>query len=181
MQTDSEGLLLNTKEGIVTYTGRVIKPLSPSPRDICIEDIAHSLANQCRFTGHVKQFYSVAQHSILVSEITDFDNALWGLLHDASEAYLSDIARPIKRGASILAEEYAQIEERLMFTIARKFGLSWPMPEDVSWADTVLLRTEVKELMPFEIPGETLDQLGPIHTPRLAKVLFLERFNELSP
>ena len=178
-----------TKEQIGTYSGLAIDPLFPDPDSIDINDIAHSLANQCRFTGHTRIFYSVAQHSILVSEIVDYNNALWGLLHDASEAYLSDIARPIKRGLSGFAEAYAEVEEGLMISIATKYGLSWPMPDDVKWADNVLLRTEIRDLMPPSIeftPGlggeqeEMLDDLGPIFSPPLAEVYFLERFKDLT-
>ena len=81
---------------MVTYTGKEFYPLDPNPADIDIKDIAHALSNCCRFAGHIKSFYSVAQHSVIVSELCEPENALAGLLHDASEAYLSDIARPVK-------------------------------------------------------------------------------------
>jgi hypothetical protein len=79
---------------IVTYTGKKVYPLNPDPETICIEDIAHSLAQKCRFSGHTKVFYSVAQHSIIVANLCSLP--LWGLLHDAAEAYLPDVAATIK-------------------------------------------------------------------------------------
>jgi hypothetical protein len=79
---------------IVTYTGRRFHFLDPKIDEISIEDIAHALSNVCRFTGHTKRFYSVAEHSCLVSALCD--NRLEGLLHDASEAYMSDLSSPLK-------------------------------------------------------------------------------------
>src|SRR5688500_14252940 len=85
---------------IRTYTGKEFYPLKPELDKIDIEDIAHALSNLCRFTGHTKQFYSVAQHSVLASEfVRVYDNPhlnLFVLLHDASEAYICDISRPLK-------------------------------------------------------------------------------------
>src|ERR1700683_336889 len=81
---------------IVTFSGRRFYVLDPRPSDVRIEDIAHSLSLQCRFNGHVKNFYSVAQHSVLVSERCDPADALYGLLHDASEAYIGDMSAPLK-------------------------------------------------------------------------------------
>lgn len=78
-----------------TFTGRRIDTLAPDPCEIEIDDIAHSLAQQCRFLGHTDGFYSVAQHSVLVSGFVPDRDALWGLLHDAAEAYVCDLpARP---------------------------------------------------------------------------------------
>jgi len=80
-----------------TCTGRRVNILNPRPEDIDIEDIAQALSHTCRFAGHVPAFYSVAQHSLLASELLDARTALWGLLHDAAEAYLHDLTRPLKR------------------------------------------------------------------------------------
>lgn len=79
-----------------TYTGRVFWPLEPRPEDVDIVDIAHALANLCRYGGHSKVFYSVAHHSVLVSQIVPPADALWGLMHDSAEAYVIDLIRPIK-------------------------------------------------------------------------------------
>jgi uncharacterized protein len=95
----------NVEEGFLpTCTGRRVHIASPLPDEIDIEDIAHGLSHACRFAGHVQNFYSVAQHSLLVSELVDDRHALWGLLHDGSEAYLHDLTRPLKRIIATLPE-----------------------------------------------------------------------------
>jgi hypothetical protein len=88
----------NVEQGFLpTCTGRRVHIASPLPDEIDIEDIAHGLSHTCRFAGHVPSYYSVAQHSLLVSEFVGDGNAMWGLLHDGSEAYLHDLTRPLKR------------------------------------------------------------------------------------
>src|SRR4051812_30250690 len=77
-----------------TFTGRQFWPVDPRADEIAIEDIARALAMTCRFGGHVRFHYSVAQHSFLVSLVCSPEHALWGLLHDASEAYLGDVVWP---------------------------------------------------------------------------------------
>lgn len=118
---------LRNGDFIVTHTGRYVWPLDPWPEDIVLEDIAHSLAIVNRWGGHTDVPYSVAQHSVLVASYVDKENALWGLLHEASEAYLSDIVSPAKKDMP----EYKVHEERLMKAAAEKFALPWPIPENV--------------------------------------------------
>jgi hypothetical protein len=86
---------------IQTYSGRQFWPLDPRVEDVHLEDIAHALSNVCRYTGHVREFYSVAEHSVHVSWSCEPEDALWGLLHDASEAYLADMARPVKQNMPV--------------------------------------------------------------------------------
>jgi len=129
---------------IQTHSGLKIDPIDPQPEDICLEDIAHALSNICRFTGHCNEFYSVAQHSVYVSVYSSNENALWGLLHDASEAYLCDIARPVKRSGFLSG--YCEVEEKLMKVIADKFGLSWPIPIETKTLDNIFLMTEARDL-----------------------------------
>lgn len=154
---------------IITFTGRMMNPLDPKPSDIDILDIAHALSNCCRFCGHVRSFYSVAQHSVLVSRIVAPEHALIALMHDASEAYLSDIARPIKQQPEF-GDVYKAAEERLMLAIGERFGFDWPMPPEVHVADEILLRSEQRDLMPpspdllsYEgaLLGETIRSWGP--------------------
>ena len=128
---------------IQTYTGKQFFPLDPDPGVIDIHDIAHALSLQCRFNGHCRTFYSVAEHSVRVSEIVPAELARWGLLHDAAEAYLTDLPRPIKRQMPTFEE----IEKKLLHIIAEHFELSWPMPAEVARVDTELLAAEARDLM----------------------------------
>jgi uncharacterized protein len=166
---------------ITTYTGRSITPLDPDPADIDIEDIAHALSNSCRFTGHVREFYSVAQHSYLCSTIVPDEYKLTALLHDASEAYLSDIARPIKSQPEF-GDVYKKYENQLEAAIAERFGLVFPYPEEIKQADYNLLKTEQRDLMPDRLRAEDADYLeDPISpwAPELAELKFLGRYYSL--
>lgn len=168
---------------IVTYTGGTIEPLNPNPDDINIEDIAHSLSMQCRFTGHVSSFYSVAQHSYHVSELVPEEDRLWGLLHDATEAYLADIARPIKHMPGF-GEAYRTAETILEAAVAARFGLALPMPESVKLADMTMLWSEQEDFMPGLNTREDTDIRYPGALtgwePWLAKENFLMRYAELT-
>lgn len=119
---------------IKTFTGRYVHPLDMTPEDIDIEDIAHSLARLCRYNGHCGGFISVARHSIWVADslyLTDFQ--LWGLLHDAPEAYLGDMTRPVKQQPDMIKFRHA--DDALEKVIAEKFDLPYPMPDAVHDAD----------------------------------------------
>lgn len=176
---------------IVTYTGRVVEPLNPDPAEIDILDIAHALSNQCRFTGHTLGFYSVAQHSVLVSQHCAPEDALWGLLHDASEAYLADIARPVKKFTD-WGTAYLRAERELMHKVALAFDLDMRgfatnksgMPFSVKAADDLLLRTEMRDLMPEGVldtmPGDCLEEELECWNPKAAKNLFLDRYREIT-
>jgi hypothetical protein len=168
---------------IQTFTGRAFWPLDPNPEHVCIEDIAHALAMKCRYTGHVKRFYSVAQHSVLASYTVPPMDALWGLMHDASEAYLPDVARPVKRNMP----GFREIEDKVMEAVAERFSLPMPMPESIHHADLVLLATERRDLMadpPYRwISTENIDPLpAPIRPlmPDAAERAFLVRWVELT-
>src|SRR5690606_29748913 len=102
--------LVPTRKGdwMQTFTGRRFWPLDPRPDEICIEDIAHALSMQCRYAGHCLSFYSVAEHSVLLSQHVAEPFRRWALLHDASEAYLVDVPRPIKGDLS----NYRAVEAR---------------------------------------------------------------------
>lgn len=133
----------------MTATGRPFYPLDPRPDEVFIEDIAYSLSNQCRFSGHCK-WYSVAEHSLRVSLVCDREDALWGLLHDASEAYLIDVPSPIKP----YLIGYKEMEARVMGSILERFCVpQLKMPKSVHRADTVLLATEKRDLMPVAVDG----------------------------
>lgn len=131
---------------IQTFSGKSMFPLDPRAEEICIEDIAHALSNLCRFTGHTRTFYSVAEHSVRVSWACDLPHALWGLMHDASEAYLSDISSPMKR-SSEFGQLYMRAETKLMSAICSKYGLSDFCPPNVKQCDARMLVTEKRDLM----------------------------------
>lgn len=126
-----------------TYTGKLIDLLAFSEADVRLPDISHSLSILNRFTGHSLAPYSVAQHSVLVSRLCPEEHALWGLLHDASEAYLGDVATPLKHALP----EYRALEERVQRAIAQHFRLVWPMPPEVKQADLRALATEKRDLV----------------------------------
>jgi 5'-nucleotidase len=130
---------------IQTFTGRRFYPAAPSPEDIDIVDIAHALSMLCRYTGHVKKFYSVAEHCLHVSREVPPEYALQGLLHDAAEAYVNDLARPMKRQPGM--ERYKEIEEGIERVIAEKFHIDFPYHESVKVADTRMLYTERRDLL----------------------------------
>jgi len=163
---------LYTPNCIRTFTGIYMNVFEPTLEMICIEDIAHALSNQCRFGGHLPKFYSVAQHSIVMSDKMHQSHKLAALLHDASEAYLLDIPRPIKQGLS----NYKQIEDKLMNLIAEKFSFKYPLHEKVKEVDEYMLQWEWSSLM-----------LGKQIFPKIecwsfddCKLKFLETYNELS-
>ena len=118
-------------EPILTYTGKWFYPLEPRPEDVDIRDIAHALSLICRFTGHVTYHYSVATHSIAVSELCKPHLALYGLLHDAGEAYLTDIAHPIKDGFMWHDVPFKEIEDHLICVIID--GLGIPPANKIIW------------------------------------------------
>lgn len=130
---------------IQTFSGKAFFPLDPQLKDIEIVDIAHSLSNMCRYAGHCKKFYSVAEHCVLLARFFSSDPklALWALLHDASEAYLVDIPRPIKPYLT----NYKEIEAGLMAKIAEYFQLDPVMPEIISDADKRILLDEYNQNM----------------------------------
>ncbi|MBF0162327.1 MAG: phosphohydrolase [Magnetococcales bacterium] len=166
---------------IQTFTGRQFWPMDARPEEIEIQDIAHSLAMLCRFNGHCRRFYSVAEHSVHVSRVVAPAHARWGLLHDAAEAYISDMPQPIKQVLPI----FSQYEAQLMQVIARRFALPLPMPTAIKQADLQLLATEKKALMGQEpapwapMPEPLESSLIQAWGPEQAKQAFLHRFAEL--
>lgn len=154
---------LRTGGWIQTFTGRKFYPLDPRPEDFCVDDVAHALSNICRFTGHTKDFYSVAEHSVRVcgylastGEIPEVQYA--GLMHDCAEAYVNDIARPLKRTPEF--QFYREAEEKIMVLASLEFGFIHPKSEAIDNADNVLLATEVRDLM-ADPPEEWASRYGP--------------------
>lgn len=130
---------------IITRSSRTIDLFNPRPEDIHIGDIAHALSMQCRFVGHVSEFYSVAEHSVRVSFAVPEAAALHALLHDASEAYLGDVSTPLKQ----TLPQYKTLERRMMQTIFDAFGLDYGLwHHQVKQADLSVTHAECRDLMP---------------------------------
>ena len=128
---------------VTTVSGRLVHFLDPRPGEIVISDIAHSLAHQCRFTGHTRVHYSVAQHSCFVAYRAQSYYKAEALMHDAAEAYLGDLASPIKR----LIPQFRYIESDLKRYIFRKYGLHSVYDDEIKKLDIVALVTEGRDLI----------------------------------
>ena len=174
------------KPAIQVYTGGYFDYRFPEQQKYDIRDIAHALSNLCRYTGHGEQFYSVAQHSVLVSRVIAPQHALVGLLHDAAEAYIGDVNSPLKT----LLPEYRALEGRIEAALFRSYGLH---PLDIHLAkhsDLRLLATEKRDLLAHNGADTTywalLDGVEPCEfvirpeTPHIAERRFLERYRELT-
>lgn len=137
--------LQEVREGdwMQTYGGRAFYPIDPRPEEIFIEDIAGALSKTCRFGGHCLKFYSVAEHCVHVAAHVPRYMSLTALLHDASEAYIADIIRPLKP----YLHNYYALEETVMEAVVNRYGLLWPMPAEVKRVDNALLAAERDQIM----------------------------------
>ena len=130
---------------IPTFTGRSVDLLNPRPEQICIDDVAHALANLCRFTGHTDRHYSVAQHSVMVARSCPPELALQGLLHDAHEAYIGDWSAPLKRSLSPIAlAELHSIEAGLIDAISKAPGVKLGHHPTIKFYDRMALGAEAE-------------------------------------
>lgn len=172
---------------IQTHSGRQYYPQDPRISDVLIDDIAHALSMQCRFVGQCNRFYSVAEHSVHVSRLVPPEHQLAGLLHDATEAYLGDISRPLK----LILPEYKKLEDQNWFVIAAAFGLDPELPEVVHEADATMVFVERRVLFSHRIDAEdwghglkepaTLPDVGLMGwTQGHAKRAFYDRFHEIT-
>jgi hypothetical protein len=134
---------LHTPDSIRTVTGRYVNVFAPQPHMFCIEDIAHALAHQPRFGGHLPRWYSVGMHVLNVMDCVQGEFKFDALMHDCSEAYLTDMPSPIKARMP----EYKAIEDSLMRYLSKGFGFRWPLPETVKQADGAMLRNEWRSVM----------------------------------
>jgi hypothetical protein len=165
---------------IATYTGKAVFPMDLRAEDIDIIDIAHSLSLQCRFNGHCLRFYSVAEHSVLVSRwlLEEYGHtaALCGLLHDATEAYLTDVPRPVKP----FLHGYKEAELNAWYAVAARFGLDAVFAEGVHEADNRILFDEKAQNMgvgpDWSWAMEPLGVSLQFWTPEQAKAEFLKTF-----
>jgi len=171
---------------ILTANGSYYDFLRPESCPVSITVIAHALSHICRFTGHTNRFYSVAQHSVLVSHLVPPEIAMAGLLHDAAEAFLGDVASPLKQ----LLPDYQAIERRVEACVLSAFGLPATLPIEVKQADRLALAIEQRDLLPPHadlwdcerspgfyrgVANDPIDPLPPFE----AQMLFLKRFEDL--
>lgn len=172
---------------IETASGRKFYFLKPNPEDFDIRDIAHALAMNCRFTGHCSKFYSVAEHSWHMARMAPEGLELAALLHDASEAYITDIASPIKQHLM----DYTELEDMLMHKIADRYQFDYPLNPVIKLLDLTMLSTEAHYLMRSK--GDDWDlwkerkrpivqhNFKPIGmAPHTAKEVFLDKYFELT-
>lgn len=146
MTQDRDQLLMQSRDGwIELHSGGRFPFKSFTKGDIHIQDLAHALAHVCRYNGHVQKFYSVAEHSVVMmlwaernlKDITPVE-LMTILLHDASEAYIGDMTRPLKQ----MFPEFKALEERIHMAVAERFGTMYPHPE---WLKDLNLRILVDE------------------------------------
>jgi len=134
---------------ILTQSGQQFDLLRPTASMIKPVDIAHALSRLCRFNGHTRAHYSVAQHSLIVASLVPVEHQLVALLHDATEAYIGDMTRPLKA----VMPEYQYVEQQIWLAVCDRFDIPADLPDCVKKADMVALATERRDLMP-EHPGE---------------------------
>lgn len=163
------------------FSGRRFYPLDPLPEEVVGTDIAHALSLLCRYGGHVKRFYSVAEHCVLMSGAVTPESALAALLHDATEAYVVDVPRPLKR----FLINYRGIEDGVWRAIALRYGVDWELPTDVIEADNRILLTERNALMPRAERWTQDDDYEPLPVaiegwePAVAEARYAARLDEL--
>lgn len=127
-------------------SGSRIDALHPASDDIDIVDIARALSRLARWNGHTSKFLSVAEHSVLLARFAPAHLRADALMHDATEAYVGDVVRPLKYMAGMHA--YRRCEYLMAKAIAERFDLSHPTPDEVKRLDDRMLRTEIAQLMP---------------------------------
>ena len=173
--------MIISKSYIETYSGIPFNPIEPASWDISIIDIAHALSNLCRYNGHCKKFYSVAEHSVLVSRSLPNNQKLklWGLLHDAAEAYLGDIPKPVKHQLP----DFIIKENKFLESVAERYKLPIGIPKEVQEADLRILVNEKEDVMESIHIWPLIDVIDPLPnikikclSPKKAKKLFLDTY-----
>jgi 5'-deoxynucleotidase YfbR-like HD superfamily hydrolase len=171
-----------TKLYVSTYLGNRFYPLEPRIDDVAVEDIAHGLAYQCRFNGQTNAFYSVAQHSLIVASLVPEELRFAALLHDAAEAYLGDMVKPLK----VLLPSFSEIEDNVSRIIGERFGVDLSHNAIVKQADLIALATEKRDLMPYSVEEWTsLIGVEPMRAviltmpPDVAKREFMREFERM--
>lgn len=174
-------MTLRIGDWMETFSGQRFWPLDPRPDEIDPADVAHALSLLCRYGGHVDRFYSVAEHCVLMSLAVPPEHALAALLHDATEAYVVDVPRPLKRHL----DGYREIEAGVWNAICLRYRLAGDLPASVRDADERILLTERNALMPRAGAWSQDAVYDPLPvfvtgwTPVLAERLYLDRLAEL--
>lgn len=179
----------NATGWIETYTGRMVTPADPDSTTLSITDIAHALSNKCRYSGHTLSFYTVAEHSWLMAQYLldsndDTEAARWALIHDAVEAYLPDVPRPLKP----FIQNWKELEENMERAVKAHFE-EYPnaaVEGLVHSIDTRILLAEAAVLLPsggrrWEIPVTPLPVRLRCWSPAIARINFMDLFEELFP
>lgn len=167
---------------ILLASGNYFDFEAPEQSTFTIEDVAHALAMVCRFAGHCCRHYSVAQHSVHVSEIVPPEHAYQGLMHDAPEFAVGDMAKPLK----VMLPQYTVVEKRVEAAVFQRFNVAMPLPPSIKEADIQMLATEQRQLMHnrddwnYTRGRQPLDFTIPVWTPGQAKSRFLKRYHELT-
>lgn len=167
---------------VFTYSGQSLDILNLRPEQVHLYDIAHSLANQCRYNGATEVFYSVAEHSVHISRHLPYRHALTGLLHDAAEAYVGDLSVPLKK----LLPTFERYERDVWRVIAERYELPTTLPEEVVRADQQIVANEMRVLLreceplpaPYDQPLPDLRIEG--WTPEEAEREFILQFKLLT-
>lgn len=168
---------------ILLHSGNYFSYDRPHDSQWTLEDIAHGLAMTCRFGGQARRYYSVAEHSVYVSQLVPEELAWDALMHDAAEAFICDMPKPLKE----MLPDYKRIEKHVESAIIERYGLRDPMPPEIKMADIQMLRAEQVQIMrnnddwhwTFDVPEPaiTISALGPDD----AKALFLSRAIAVMP
>lgn len=172
-----------------TSHGRIFFSCDPRPDEIHIDDIARQLSRLCRFGGGNRRWLSVAEHCWICSQIVPEEVALEALLHDASEAYIGDVIRPMKY-LPIYGDIYLKVEAGIERCVADRFNLQYPWPKDVRWADEAVVGAEVAQNIASNVVNHLSDDVEARESSKdlelyywsadEAENFFLNRFHELA-
>jgi hypothetical protein len=181
-------MTVSLSDGIRLFSGAMFDYNNPAACDVAIEDIAHAASQICRFAGHTKHFYSVAQHAVNASMIVAPGFEFDALMHDTAESFTNDIPTPLK----VAVPMFKELELRIEAAMAAKFNFAFPLPAEVKLVDTQMLGFEKAALLPQDTSQWEMLQGVPLPdhlrqridlrswAPEQAKRNFLARYEELS-